>query len=163
MRRALALIGAIAVGCDASPPAMVILPPSKPAQPRVVDPSVALQPAHVVIQHILIAFKGTLSHPREVTRTKEEAEKLAKILFERAKKGENFSSLTLSFSDDTWDGIYPMYNLNAEPIGAEEFPRDGMVPSFGDVAFSLKVGEIGMAEFHPEKSKFGWHIIKRLR
>jgi hypothetical protein len=30
------------------------------------------------------------------------------------------------------------------------------------VGFSLKVGEIGMAEFDHANSRFGWHIIKRL-
>ena len=33
---------------------------------------------------------------------------------------------------------------------------------FGDVGFELEVGEIGMADYDPEKSQYGWHIIKRL-
>ena len=40
--------------------------------------------------------------------------------------------------------------------------RSGMVSSFGDVAFGLDVGEIGMARYHPGNSPYGWHIIKRI-
>jgi parvulin-like peptidyl-prolyl isomerase len=42
------------------------------------------------------------------------------------------------------------------------FARDGMVPAFGDVGFPLAVGEIGMADFNPQTSPYGWHIIKRV-
>jgi parvulin-like peptidyl-prolyl isomerase len=38
-----------------------------------------------------------------------------------------------------------------------------MVPVFGDVGFSLKVNEIGLGEYDPKKSKYGWHIIKRIK
>ena len=40
--------------------------------------------------------------------------------------------------------------------------RDGMVPGFGDVAFSLEVGECGVAPHDPVASPYGWHVIKRL-
>ena len=38
-----------------------------------------------------------------------------------------------------------------------------MVGCFGDVSFSLAVGEIGMCDFEPKGSPYGWHIIKRLK
>jgi parvulin-like peptidyl-prolyl isomerase len=38
-----------------------------------------------------------------------------------------------------------------------------MVPAFGNVGFALKVGEIGIADYDPHTSPFGWHIIKRLK
>jgi parvulin-like peptidyl-prolyl isomerase len=38
-----------------------------------------------------------------------------------------------------------------------------MVAAFGDVGFQLEVGEVGMAVYDPVKSKYGWHIIKRLK
>ena len=37
-----------------------------------------------------------------------------------------------------------------------------MVRGFGDVGFQLDVGEIGMAEYDPGTSQYGWHIIKRI-
>lgn len=40
-------------------------------------------------------------------------------------------------------------------------PRAQMVSGFGDTAFSLEVGEVGISNFDPAASKFGWHIIKR--
>jgi parvulin-like peptidyl-prolyl isomerase len=38
-----------------------------------------------------------------------------------------------------------------------------MVQAFGDVGFKLEVGAVGMATFDPKTSKYGWHIIKRLK
>lgn len=40
--------------------------------------------------------------------------------------------------------------------------RDRLVPAFGDVGFSLQVGEVGLAPHQEKSSPFGWHIIKRL-
>jgi parvulin-like peptidyl-prolyl isomerase len=40
--------------------------------------------------------------------------------------------------------------------------RSGMVRAFGDVAFGLAVGEVGMANYSAGGSPYGWHIIKRL-
>jgi parvulin-like peptidyl-prolyl isomerase len=49
------------------------------------------------------------------------------------------------------------------PPADGEYPREGMVPAFGNVGFALNVGEIGIADFDPQTSPFGWHIIKRLK
>jgi parvulin-like peptidyl-prolyl isomerase len=37
------------------------------------------------------------------------------------------------------------------------------VLAFGEVGFRLIPGEIGVATFHPVKSPYGYHIIKRLK
>jgi parvulin-like peptidyl-prolyl isomerase len=120
------------------------------------------EPDHITVQHILISFEGSI--PKEtVTRTKEEAEKLANEIFERAKKGEDFDALVKEYTDDTYPGVYKMANFEVEPdVDQGEYERSKMVTEFGDVSFSLSVNEIGMAEYSPEKSKYGWHIIKRL-
>ena len=115
----------------------------------------------VEVQHVLIGFDGSLPG-KTVKRTKEEAEALAKTVLERAKKGEAFEGLVKEFSDDQVPGIYGMSNKGVMPQNSE-FPREQMVPGFGDAAFGLQVGEIGMAGFDPQKSPFGWHIIKRLK
>ena len=55
--------------------------------------------------------------------------------------------------------------LVAELRAAQEvvgMARSGMVPGFGDTAFSLEVGEVGMTDHHAQASPYGWHIIKRL-
>ncbi|MGE0552335.1 MAG: peptidylprolyl isomerase [Gemmatimonadales bacterium] len=46
--------------------------------------------------------------------------------------------------------------------GPDYYPRQGMAPAFGDVGWRLQVGQIGVAPFDPDKSPFGWHIIKRV-
>jgi parvulin-like peptidyl-prolyl isomerase len=164
MKRLLPLWLSIAVGCDKpeppAPPPPVPKPKVEP-QPKPPEQDISGQPARVTVQHILIAFQGSM--PKPVTRTKEEAEKLAKTLLERAQKGEDFSKMTMSFSDDSPDGVYSMFNFNAQAGNSDDYPRKAMAPSFGDVSFSLKVGEIGIASYHPQKSPYGWHIIKRLK
>lgn len=132
--------------------------PAVPAE----TPEVLLQPDRVLVQHILIAFKGAIPD-ENVTRTQDEAQKLALELFERAKSGEDFDALVREYTDDRHPGIYAMVNFEIEPDpSVEEYSRSRMVKSFGDVSFGLPVGGIGMAVHDPEWSKYGWHIIKRL-
>ena len=120
------------------------------------------EPDHITVQHVLISFKGSI--PKDtVTRNMEEAEILANEIFERAKKGENFDALVKEYTDDNYPGVYKMSNFDAEPnMDQGESQRSKMMKEFGDVSFKLSVNEIGMAEFSPERSKYGWHIIKRI-
>lgn len=122
----------------------------------------AAGPERVVVQHILIAFQGSIPDAK-VTRTREEAEKLAGETWRRAKGGEDFDALVKALTDDQYPGIYRMSNAGIEPDPAkEEYSRTRMVKGFGDVSFSLRVGEVGLAVYDPGASKYGWHIIKRL-
>jgi hypothetical protein len=125
-----------------------------------VGPTAAAEPDVVQVQHLLIGFQGSV-RGKEITRTKDEARQLATSLFERAQKGEEFDALVREFTDDRHPGIYRLTNLNA-PIRGDAFKRTDMVPAFGDVAFGLAVGEVGMAKYNPQASPFGWHVIKRL-
>ena len=118
------------------------------------------QPDVVVVQHILISFKGKVDKTKGVTRTKKEAEALANELFERAKT-EDFDALVKEYTNDNYPGIFKMTN-NGAPRMSGAAPRSGMVRAFGDVAFSLTVGEVGMASYSAGSSPYGWHIIKRL-
>ncbi len=133
------------------------------AQEPVAQVSAEFQEAeHLTVQHILISFQGA---PRMsgVTRTLEEAQELAKEILKRAQEGEDFDALVKEYTDDQHPGIYKMSNIDITPDKESgEYSRAGMVSAFGDVSFSLTVGEIGMTEFDAETSKFGWHIIKRL-
>ena len=135
--------------------------------------------SHVVVQHILIAFKIDIRAKRnggksttgddKVTRSRSKAEELAKDLLNQAKLGADFNELAIKFSDDGYPGIYRLANseqrsnINSEDVLERIFPREKMAIGFGDVSFKLKVGEVGLAEFDPAKSPFGWHIIKRLK
>jgi hypothetical protein len=120
------------------------------------------EPDYVTVQHILIAFKGSI--PKDsVQRTRFEAEILMKEIFKRAKEGHDFDKLVKNFSDDQYPGIYKMTNFNVEPDESEgEYARSKMVKAFGDVSFKLPVGRIGLTKYDPETSKYGWHIIKRI-
>lgn len=130
------------------------------AQTKPAAEEAAKEPDRIRVQHILIAFQGSL-RGKPVTRTKEEAKKLAYELFERAKKGEEFGELVKKYSDDQFPGIYGMSNNGVTPREGE-YPRRQMVAAFGDVGFPLQVGGIGIADHDPQKSKYGWHIIKRV-
>jgi hypothetical protein len=124
---------------------------------------VKTEPEHVTVQHILIAFRGSLPGDQKVTRSQAEAETLARRITERAKAGEDFDALVKTFTNDEYPGIYSMSNRDVTPDPAKhEYPRTRMVKAFGDVSFSLEVGGIGLAAYDPVTSKYGWHIIKRL-
>jgi hypothetical protein len=120
------------------------------------------EPDHVTVQHILIAFKGSI--PKDsVKRTQFEAELLVKEIFKRAKEGQDFDKLVKNFSDDQYPGIYRMSNFDVEPDESErEYSRSKMVKAFGDLSFRLSVNQIGLAKYDPETCKYGWHIIKRI-
>ncbi len=169
---AIALAASLALGCGggAEPQPSPAPPPGgategKPApkaEPRpelmpakLADP----EPQHILVAHVLISFAGTRT---KATRTKEAAEKLAYEVLARARKGEDFNKLIKDLSDDEGEGVYGMANNKVSPVG-EEYERRKMVPAFGDVGFKLEAGSIGMSVFDPQKSPYGWHIIKRLK
>jgi parvulin-like peptidyl-prolyl isomerase len=118
-------------------------------------------PTHVQVQHILIGFSGSVPG-KNISRTKEEAKTLAYQILERARKGENFDELVRQYTDDSPPGIYGMSGIGVAPQSGE-FPRDRMVPAFGNVGFSISPGNIGIADYDPQASPFGWHIIKRVK
>ncbi len=122
------------------------------------------EPNYITVQHILIGFQGSVPGKR-ITRTKKEAEALAKKLLEEAKKkGADFDKLVKENTDDSHPGIYQMANFGVKGNRAKRiYERAGMVPAFGDVGFPLKVGQVGLAVYDAKKSKYGWHIIKRIK
>lgn len=155
------------------PPAQQTPKPATPApQPTqtpgaTVDPATtmpvkpATPPDRVQVQHILIGFAGSVPG-KQITRTQEEANKLAHELLARARKGEDFNALVREFTDDRPPGIYGMVASGLTP-NPGEFPRDGMVPAFGNVGFNISPGNIDIAEYDQASSPFGWHIIKRIQ
>ena len=118
------------------------------------------EPDKIKVQHCLIGFEGSV-RGKNITRTKEEAKKLAHEILESARKGEDFDALVKKYTDDSHPGIYGMTN-RGKPSASGYLPRDGMVRAFGDVGFPLKVGELGIADFEPARSPYGWHVIKRI-
>jgi PPIC-type PPIASE domain len=118
-------------------------------------------PAHIEVQHVLIGFSGSVPG-KNITRTREEARSLAYQILEKAKAGEDFGALVAQYTDDSPPGIYAMSGSGVPPAPGE-YPRDKMVPAFGNVGFAIQVGEVGIADYDPATSPYGWHVIKRLR
>ncbi len=121
----------------------------------------AKEPEHIVVQHILISFKGKVDESKGVTRDKKAAKELAFELLDRAEAGEDFDAMVLEYSNDRHPGILALANIN-EPVLKDERGRKEMVAKFGDIAFRLEVGEVGIATYNSMTSPYGWHIIKRL-
>jgi parvulin-like peptidyl-prolyl isomerase len=100
--------------------------------------------------HILIRFHGSQVpvRPGEKDLTEEEALAKAKDLRAKILAGADFAELAHAESDDIGSGN------NGGDLGS--FRRGQMVPSFEEVAFKLKAGEVS----EPVKTQFGYHIIK---
>ena len=118
-------------------------------------------PAHIEVQHILIGFAGSVPG-KGITRSQDEAKKLAYEILGKARRGEDFDQLVVQHTDDSPPGIYRMSNIGVSAADGE-FPRERMVPAFGNVGFNLTPGNIDVAEYDPGASPYGWHVIKRLK
>ncbi|MCA8914787.1 MAG: peptidylprolyl isomerase [Planctomycetes bacterium] len=116
--------------------------------------------SEVEVQHLLVAFKDAVPG---VERSKEDAEKLAAELYARVRAGEDFDALVKQYTNDSHPGIYAMKLEGELEKGVEVYPRKGMVPAFGNTAWRLQIGEVGVAAYSEKDSKYGWHIIRRLR
>lgn len=120
------------------------------------------EPDRITVQHILIGFTGSVPG-KNIQRTKEEAKALAYELLARAQKGEDFDGLVKEYTDDAWPGTYGMANRGVTPASPNEYGRSNMVPAFGNVGFALAVDGIGVADYDPTTSPYGWHVIKRVK
>lgn len=130
-------------------------------------------PTRVVVQHVLIAFqrapgfRGRPVPPGAVRRSQEQAKKLAEEILESARSGADFSGLVREHSDDrvkpndVLPGVYVLVSDDRQPAEGE-FKRGRMVEGFGDTAFALEVGDVGLCVFEAAVSPFGWHVIKRV-
>lgn len=140
---------AVAAGCDSS------TPPPPPIG------SAKGEPSRLRVLHVLIAFRGSLRAAETVTRSQDEAEVLAREILARARRGEDFKKLMKDYSNDTGEGNYILVNHGVVARGSEH-KRANFALGFTNVAWSLAVGEIGLAPYDPNSSPFGYHVIKRI-
>ena len=105
-------------------------------------------PDSVKASHILISFLGAQRATPDVTRTEEEAKKLADSILSVVKRSKReFTGLAKEFSSD---------KSNADKGGdLGFFNYSRMTPAFRDFTFTNKVGAIDVV-----KTPFGFHIIK---
>ncbi|MEJ7602916.1 MAG: peptidylprolyl isomerase [Kofleriaceae bacterium] len=104
----------------------------------------------VSVRHIMIGWEGASSgDPRAAKRKKADADKLAKELLGKAKKGEDFAKLMKEHSEE---------KNSADTGKAYEVTADARLPdSFKKLAMRLKVNEVGMVA-----GEAGWHVMKRV-
>jgi parvulin-like peptidyl-prolyl isomerase len=100
--------------------------------------------------HILIRYTGAMRSSPDVTRSKAEAEKLAKEVAAKAQRpGADFAQLANEYTED------PSGKGRGGALGT--FPRGRMVPEFDKATFELDPGGVsGVIE-----TPFGFHIIHR--
>ena len=109
---------------------------------------VAEMPDSVRASHILIPYTGAQRVAPDVTRTEEEAKKLADSLFTVVKRRRSkFGDLAKEFSSDKGSG--------AKEGDLDWFNYARMTPAFRDFTFEGKKGDMDVV-----KSPFGFHIIK---
>jgi hypothetical protein len=119
------------------------------------------EPAHVVVQQLLISFEG--AGGPAVTRTKDEAERLARRVLEEARSGRDFAELVRLYGDDrARDGTCALANWGV-PAAGDEVERQRRPRAFGALAFALAPGETGLVEFDPNGDPLGFHVMKRIR
>jgi parvulin-like peptidyl-prolyl isomerase len=103
----------------------------------------------VYVNHLLISWKEAPQPPPNITRSKADADKLAKEAVDKATAGEDFDKLIAASSDE------PDKGKKQEPI---ELKSDTpIIKELKNLALRLKVGEAGMT-----KTPFGWLVLKRV-
>ena len=163
------------------PPAQPQGPPPTivPELPDDMDPVLAMyatidalfaRPEHdakqVVVQHCLIGLGR--DYPG---RAPADAEKIVAQLLQDLAGGARFEDIVKNSSNDTFPGIYVMLSSGQRDQAKRIYLREDMAQAFGDAAWRLKVGEVGVTPYDPPAtvaqgtgtSPFGMHVIKRLR
>ncbi|WP_415375859.1 peptidylprolyl isomerase [Patiriisocius sp. Uisw_017] len=107
-------------------------------------------PDSVQSKHILIRFAGSMRASDAITRSKEDAKKLADSLNSAIKKSPaKFEELAKTFSDD---------KSNSDKGGDLGFSTPGMmVPAFNDFIFENSIASREVVE-----TEFGFHIVEVL-
>lgn len=144
--------------------------PAKPATKT--EPAHAIvrnpkgQPRWVEFDHIFITYKEQERFGQP--RSKEEAKVLAHTIYEWARDGTDWDLLKDKYSDDRSketgraNGPYVLVNDGLH-YRAGQIPRGQYAKRVGDLLFTMKKGEIRLAEYDPKDCKFGWHVLKRLQ
>jgi hypothetical protein len=102
--------------------------------------------AMVVVQHILVGYKGAVGRSRG-KRPRSKARQLAITLAHAARRADaNFEALMRKHSDDPGEGRYQVTG------------HADLDPAFMAVAWKLSVGNIDVVE-----TGFGYHVIRRIR
>ena len=111
-------------------------------------------PKTVKVQHILIAYKGAQSAADTVTRSDDDAKKLAADIEAKLKAGAKFEDLAKQYSDDASNKDKGGVLDQAVIAGKSPYVKE-----FEDASVALNtVGQVS----DPVKTVFGYHIIKAM-
>jgi len=159
---------------DQGPPPTIV-----PEVPQNMDPVLAMysivdalfeRPEHgatsVVVQNCLIGIGREYS-----SRAPSDAEKLVAKLLQDLAGGAKFEDILRDNSNASPPGIYTVVTSGQSDMKTQTFLRGDMPKAFGDAAWRLKVGEVGITAYDPNSqvahgtgtSPLGMHIIKRLK
>ncbi|MFT5436038.1 MAG: peptidyl-prolyl cis-trans isomerase D [Ulvibacter sp.] len=104
-------------------------------------------PDSIQSKHILIRYAGSLRAASDVTRSKEDAKKLADSILDVVNRDKSkFEVLAVSLSDDTSN------NDKGGDLGYN--PPGRMVPAFDSFTIDNKPGSLGVVE-----TDFGFHVV----
>ncbi|MCG3135510.1 MAG: hypothetical protein HMLKMBBP_03169 [Planctomycetes bacterium] len=124
---------------------------------------VRVEPARITVQHVLVSFDGAKSRTPGVTRTKDEAARLAERVFRMAQGPGDFTAIVRMHTDDRHrDGVIAVSNYGAQPEG-DDIERQKLARAFADAAFALEPGQTSLVPYDEERAPFGWHVIRRIR
>jgi parvulin-like peptidyl-prolyl isomerase len=147
LRPALALAAVLALACAGCGKA------EPPKAPPAAAPTPAAQ-ARMTVTHILVAFKNP--NMKQVTRTREQAQAVAKSLLAEIVAGRSFDELVPKFTDDKDREGKPNTN-NGRP-GSYTFPPPQMMPAFDKASRETPVGKVAP---EPVETPYGFHLIRR--
>jgi peptidyl-prolyl cis-trans isomerase SurA len=107
-------------------------------------------PTELSASHILITHKDSTWHPPDVTRSRSEAEDLARRIAVLAReRGADFAELARKYSED------PTAQDTGGYLGI--FQRGDMVIAFEVAVNSMKLGQTGVVM----ETDYGFHVVKR--
>jgi len=114
------------------------------------------------VRHILIAYKGAERAAENITRSKEEAKKMADSLLGQIKKGTKFTEYVEKYSDDSGKKMPPNKKEGEDyPGKGGDYgwlnPQSGFAEPFTNFGLDSKKGDIKVVE-----TTFGYHIIEVL-
>lgn len=125
------------------------------------------EPDRVEFQLIFIGVKGARSIPgvtprRTMDEARRDAEEVLRLATESA--DVDFQLLIDKYCEPKVQspGTTALVNYDVKPAGLERV-RIYYGPEVGDLAFRLKVGEVGMAAYDAKRNPFGWWVLKRVK
>jgi len=116
-------------------------------------------PERVEIALISLAFNGSIES-RDIGRTRDQADSLARQILARARSGADFDSLVRVASDQPRTKPMTLVNRGISKAPGER-TRKMVEPAVGDMAFGMSIGNIGLVVPNNTTCRYGYYIVQR--